>query len=101
MTTIHSRVRDGRIEADAPADWPDGTPVEILPLADQREPVGIEESAWRDDSAALVDWAAWLPTVEPPILTPDEVAQATRFEEKMREYNLDAVRRQMDLGPRS
>src|SRR5437870_3431801 len=103
MTTIHNRVRHGRIEADAPADWPDGTPVEILPLAADAG-LGMREDDWPttpegladllrrwdthepsvltpDEEADLADWAAWLPTVEPPVLTPDEIAEAARFEE--------------------
>jgi hypothetical protein len=99
MTIIHGQVRNGRIEAVAPADWPDGTPVEILPLAIPPEPVGIDESAWRDDPAALADWAAWLPTIEPPVLTTEEVESVSRFEEQMRQFNREAVRRQMGLEP--
>jgi hypothetical protein len=32
MTTIKATVSGGRLELDVPADWPDGTEVEILPL---------------------------------------------------------------------
>lgn len=33
MTTIKTTVKDRRLEVDAPADWPDGTEVEIHPLS--------------------------------------------------------------------
>jgi hypothetical protein len=32
MSTIRATVKAGRIEAQAPADWPEGTPVEIQPM---------------------------------------------------------------------
>ena len=32
MTTIKATIKGGRLEVDAPADWPDGTEVEIHPL---------------------------------------------------------------------
>ncbi len=33
MSTIKATVAGGRLELDVPADWPDGTEVEIQPLA--------------------------------------------------------------------
>jgi hypothetical protein len=32
MTSIKATVKDRRLELDVPADWPDGTEVEIQPL---------------------------------------------------------------------
>lgn len=32
MTTIKATIKDRRIELEVPADWPDGTEVEIHPL---------------------------------------------------------------------
>jgi hypothetical protein len=32
MTTLKATIRDGRLEIEAPLDWPDGTEVEIHPL---------------------------------------------------------------------
>lgn len=32
MTIIKGTVKDGRLEVNVPADWPDGTQVEIHPL---------------------------------------------------------------------
>lgn len=34
MTTIKATVRGRRLELDVPVDWPDGTQVEIHPLAE-------------------------------------------------------------------
>jgi hypothetical protein len=32
MTTIQATIKGRRLELDVPADWPDGTKVEIYPL---------------------------------------------------------------------
>jgi hypothetical protein len=96
MTVVKGVVRNGRVEIAAPADWPEGCAVVIEPLPGVREKIGIDESEWRDDPASVADWEAWLKTIEPLEFTPEEEAANARFNEEMRRYNLDAVRRQME-----
>jgi hypothetical protein len=98
MNTIKATVRNRRIELRAPDDLPDGTEilVEITPVSPGK--IGIEESEWRDDPAALADWEAWIPMIEPIELTPEEQAAHARFEEEFRRFNVDAVRKQMAEG---
>ena len=69
--------RNGHLEWSSPVDWPDGTPVEVIPL---RQRIGMDESEWpatadaircllkRMDETALEDdeaiefagdWPAW------------------------------------------
>jgi hypothetical protein len=49
MTTIKAIIKGRRLELDAPADWPDGTEVEILPLdKDTTTPwLPMDREAWR------------------------------------------------------
>ena len=89
---------DGRIVPDSPVDWPDGTRVDITPHPRAGEKIGLEESEWRDDPESLADWEAWLQTLEPLVFTPEEEAKIARFNEAMRQSNLEAVRRQMEEG---
>jgi hypothetical protein len=63
------------------------------------EKIGIDESEWRDDLASLSDWDAWIKTIEPLEFTPEEQAAFARFDEAMRHYNIEAVRRQMEERP--
>ena len=44
---------------------------------------------------SLVDWEEWLKTLEPIELTPDEAKRNADFADQMRQYNIEAVRRQM------
>jgi hypothetical protein len=65
MRASRVTVRNGRIELDAPGELPDGTEVfvDVTPVPAGK--IGLTESEWRDDPAALADWSAWLETIEP------------------------------------
>lgn len=97
MNTITGTFQGGQIVPDAPVDWPDGTKVEIN-RASRAEKIGIDESEWRDDPESLAAWDAWMKTIEPLEYTPEEEAEMESFAAKMREYNIEAVRRQMETG---
>ena len=94
MNAIRAVVGNRRIEVPAPSELPDGAEVlvELRPV--ELSGIGMCEADWRDDAAALADWSAWLPTIEPVAFAPPD-----DFDEAFRRFNLDAVRRQMDAGP--
>jgi hypothetical protein len=98
VDALRSIVKGGRVELVAPPDWPEGTEVLIEPAASPAERMGIDESEWRDDPASLADWEAWIRTIEPLEYTPEEAARMAEFDERMRRYNVEAVRRQMQEG---
>ena len=100
MDAIKAIVRQGRLELEAPPDWPDGTEVLIEPMTAPSEKIGIDESEWRDDPDSLADWAAWIQTIEPLEFTPEEARRIAEFDRQMRRYNLEVVRRQMEPGAR-
>jgi hypothetical protein len=95
MDAIRATVRSGRLELDTPPDWPDGTVVLIEPETAPPETIGIDESLWSDEPASMADWNAWIKTIEPLEFTPEEVEKMSEFDRRMRLYNLEAVRRQM------
>ncbi len=98
MNVIKAIIKDRRLELQAPPDWPDGTEVLIEPTQTPSEKTGIDESEWRDDPASLADWETWIKTFEPLEFTPEEAARIAEFDEKMRRFNVEAVRRQMQEG---
>jgi hypothetical protein len=69
---------------------PDGTEVlvDVTPVPAER--IGLTESEWRDDPAALADWSAWLDTIEPI-----QFAEEDSFTDGFRRFNVEAVRKQM------
>jgi hypothetical protein len=98
MDAVRSIVKGGRVELVAPPDWPEGTEVVIEPAASATERIGIDEAEWRDDPASLADWEAWITAIEPLEYTPEEAARMAEFDERMRQFNIEAVRRQMREG---
>ncbi len=98
MNAIKAIVRSGRIELQEPVDWPDGTEVLIEPTLAPTEKIGIDESESRDDPASLANWAAWINTIEPLEFTLDEAARMAEFDDQMRQFNIEAVWRQMQEG---
>ena len=91
MDAIRAIVKSGRLELDAPSDWPEGTEVLIEPMNSQCEKIGIDESEWSDDPTSLADWEAWIQTIEPPEFTPEESQRMAEFDNQMRQFNIDAV----------
>jgi hypothetical protein len=96
MFAVRTTVQNGRIEVSAPDAIQDGTEVlvELTPISSAK--IGLEESEWCDDSAAMADWDAWIQTIEPLDFTPDERADFARFKEEVKRYSIEAVRRQME-----
>jgi hypothetical protein len=43
MTTLKATIKGRRLELDVPADWPDGTEVEVVPVA----ATPTDREAWR------------------------------------------------------
>jgi hypothetical protein len=74
MTSIRTTVHDRRIEVPAPDDLPDGTDVvvEVVPAS---EKIGLDESEWDDSPEGIAEWLAWLDTLEPLILSDQELAE--------------------------
>jgi hypothetical protein len=57
MTTVKATIKGRRLELDAPADWPDGTEVEIHPL-DQRESGGLDSPMDRESWSRFIERTA-------------------------------------------
>jgi hypothetical protein len=74
MTTIRTTVHDRRIEVPAPDDLPDGTDV-VVDVVSASEKLGLDESAWDDSPEGIAQWLAWLDTLQPLILSDQELAE--------------------------
>lgn len=99
MSTVTATVRNRRIEFEAPDDLPDGTEVlvEVRPISERR--TGITEAEWRDDPEAIADWIAWVNSIEPLEISPEEQAEFDRYNAEFVRFNLEAVRKQMEADP--
>ena len=99
MNAIKATWKGGQIVPREPVNWPEGCELVVEPLPAGASKIGLDEAQWRDDPASRADWDAWIQTIDPLELTPEEAARFARFDEEMRQYNLDAVRRQMEEKP--
>ncbi len=89
MTTYDAIIQNRRIEIPAPQDLADGTEVRVnvsLPAIQ----MGIPESEWRNEPEALIEWSAWLKTIEPI-----DFPAANAFDEEFQQANIEAVGKQM------
>ncbi len=66
---IKAIVKGGRLEVEVPADWPDGTEVEVCPLAP-----GIQDDAGMMSSEEIARTLAAMERVEPLEITATERA---------------------------
>jgi hypothetical protein len=100
MNAVRDTWTHGQIVPSEPVDWPEGSEllVEQVPAT---EKIGLDESEWRDDPESIANWLAWVDTIEPLELTGAERAEMERYREQHRRFNIEAVRRQMDLGEAS
>ena len=97
MNPIKATWINGRIRPAQPVDWLEGSELIVEPVATPGK-IGLAESEWRDDAAALAAWDAWLPTVEPLDLNDEDGAAFECYREEFRKYDREAVRQQMASG---
>ena len=95
MSAIRGVIHDGKVVFDTPPAWPEGTPVEVEPV---RERIGISEEEQGDDPESIARWLAWFDSVEPVQMKPEEEAAMNEWRSKMKTFNVEAVRRQMEEG---
>src|SRR5579863_2219170 len=99
MQSVKATWKSGQIILDQAVNWPEGCKLCVELISVPTEKIGIDEADWADDAASIADWDAWIRTVEPLEYTPDEEATKARFDEQMRRFNIEAVRRQMEAAP--
>ncbi len=90
MNTIKSTVKNGRLELDVPADWPDGIEVEIHPVVESGTNEPLEEG-WSNTPEAIADWLRWYDSLEPLILTTEEEADAEAWMRKASDYSISKM----------
>jgi hypothetical protein len=100
MNAIKATWTNGQIVPSEAVDWPEGSELLVEPVA-PTEKIGLDESEWRDDAESIANWVAWVDTIEPLVLTDAERAEMERYRAEHRRFNIEAVRRQMNLGEAS
>jgi len=97
MNAIRSVVKNGRVEVDAPADWPDGTPVRI-------ELVFNGQSDYLDESPETPEeiqaWLRWYHSLEPIVMAPSEEAAWEADRKMQKEFDVATLSSKADSSRR-
>ncbi len=81
-----------------PVDWPEGSELLVEPVATE-EKLGMTEEEWRDDPESIAAWIAAVENLEPMIWAEGEREEYERYRKECREFNIEAVRKQMEAMP--
>ena|SRR5579862_4071605 len=84
MDAIKARVRNGRVETDAPLDLPDGTELLIL----RSDAATDAEDGWENTPEAITTWLTWYDSLQPLIFTAEEREALTEDRKARREWEL-------------
>ncbi len=74
MNALQGTVRNGQIVLDEPADLPEGTRVEVVPVEAGRPALGMREDDWPTTSEGIGALLARMDEVQPAWLSPEEDA---------------------------
>ena len=94
VTVIQAIVRDGRVEASAPADWPEGTQVAIEPL--RQDSIGMREEDWPTSADGIAAMLERWDKLEPLEMTAEEEADLDAWRQKMKEYSIANMNRSIE-----
>ncbi len=95
MNAVIATWTNGQIVPAGPVDWPEGSQLLVEPLLSP-ENMGLDESQWRDDPESIADWIAAVERIEPMVWAEGERQEYERFREECRQFNIEAVRKQME-----
>jgi hypothetical protein len=94
MPPIHGTFIDGKIVPDSQPDWPNGKRVVIEPVALPAIEM-MTEGDQGDDPESIARWMALAEAIPLATSSPLDDPEVVAWREKMRQYNIEAVRKQM------
>jgi hypothetical protein len=98
MNAIRATWTKGQIVPAEPVDWPEGSELLVEPVQAE-EKMGMSEEEWRDDPESIAAWIAAVEKIEPMIWEEGEREKYERDRREVREFNIEAVRKQMESMP--
>jgi hypothetical protein len=80
-----------------PVDWPEGSEL-LVAQVPAGEKIGLTEEELRDDPESIAAWIAAVEKIEPMIWAEGEREECERYRKECREFNIEAVRKQMEAS---
>ncbi len=99
MHVIKAVWTNGQIVPVEPVDWPEGSELLVEAIAPSHERVGLTEDELSDDPASIAAWIEAVERIEPPVWAEGEREEYERYREKLRQFDIEAVRKQMEAVP--
>jgi hypothetical protein len=100
MQTLQGTIKNGQIVLDAPAELPEGTRVEVVPVEGAQPTFGMREEDWPTTREGITALLRRMEQVEPGWLSPEDEAswrdalRAQKESEKVRFFeDADKVQR--------
>ena len=80
--------KNGQVVLDEPADWPEGCRLQVAPIRQTAELVGIPDDQWPRDPGGIAELLKRMEQIEPFEMTPEEEADWLAWRQKIKEYEL-------------
>lgn len=94
MSTVKARFVNGQVVLQDPVNWVDGTELRIEPV--NQTTWGMTEEDQGDDPEAVAQWIRDYEAIPPLQMTAEEERDLLGWRQKMKAYNVEAVRRKME-----
>ncbi|HYT91352.1 MAG TPA: hypothetical protein VEL76_21750 [Gemmataceae bacterium] len=97
MSAVKATWKNGQIVPDGAVNWPEGCRLVI-----HEEPAAeldfMTEEEQGDDPEAIQSWIDEVRAIPPLPMTPLQEAELRAWQQRVKEFNREAVRRQMEEG---
>ena len=97
MNAIKGTFTKGQIVPDSPVSWEEGCRLLVQPES-PAEFEFLTEAEQSDDPEAIQRWIEELRAIPPLPMTAEQEADMLAWRQKAKDFNLEAVRRQMEEG---
>lgn len=100
--SIRGVYRNGRVELNQPADWPEGMPVDVVPFVhnENHDIIGMTEEEQGADAVSIARWVQEFQAVPQLKWSEKELCRLEEWQARMKAHNLEAVRQQFEKGIR-
>ena len=97
MKVVKATWKNGRVELDSPAEWPEGRRL-VVAEEPPAEITFLTEEEQCDDPESVRQWIDDLRAIPPLPMTPEQEEEMLVWRQRVKDYNLQAVSRQMEEG---
>lgn len=97
MSAINATWKNGQIVPDGPVNWREGCRL-VIHEEPSSEMAFMTEEEQGDDPEAIQRWIEDVRALPPLPMTPEQEAEMLAWRQRVKEFNLETVRRQMEEG---